>query len=136
MTEQPDAVVLELRPLDNDAQDTLPPKFTEPNAQPARTREGRSWRSWSMPAMPSLFSGASALAAQPPSLLAVWDLHARSAKFYDSKILKGLRYTYGAWHTWTVAAPGYLLIWVAASFPRLLATAVVLVAALLLLGVL
>ncbi|HYK70406.1 MAG TPA: hypothetical protein VEV45_20850 [Streptosporangiaceae bacterium] len=127
-----DRVVIPLRPVDH--ADEMPPN-PEANAQPARTREGGRW---SLPTitLPSIMTGSNLLAAQPPSLLATWDLHARSAKFYDSKILKGLRYTYGALHTYTCAAPGYLIIWVAASFPRLLATVVVLVAALLLLGVL
>jgi hypothetical protein len=123
-------VVIPLRPLDHAADEVS----AGPIAQPAHAREGK--RAW-LPSvtMPSLLAGTSALALQPPALLSIWAKHAASAKFYQSRWIRWPRWFYGAVHTWLIAAPLYLLIWVADSAPKLLAAVVTLVAILLLFGV-
>jgi hypothetical protein len=53
---------------------------------------------------------------QPASLAAVWDLHVRSARYFEFGPWRLARYSWGCLHI-TIASGCYLLAWGTRSFP-------------------
>jgi hypothetical protein len=77
-------------------------------------------------AVNGVLAGSSVLHTPPPAIMAVWAQHCAAARYYNGWILRWPRFIYGAWHTWTVAAPAYFIVWATDSMPKLMATVAVL----------
>ncbi len=88
---------------------------------PARAREdtrsgGHASVAVAAAAVPRILAGSSPWFAQPPSLAADWDLHVKSARYFEFGPFRAARYTWGAAHI-TLAAAIELLRWSTRSFP-------------------
>jgi hypothetical protein len=78
-------------------------------------------------------AGGSVWHAPPPSLAEIWARHDASARYYNGWLGRCPRYAWGGLHI-VLAACVYLLAWATDSPPKLVLTAAVLAAAVLLLG--
>jgi hypothetical protein len=127
--------VLPLRPADHGSAAPLQrpeasPASADAHHAPARARAASVWLRIQL-----LFAGASVIASSPPSLELIWARHMASARFYKRWWARWPAWAYGAAHTWLLAAPAYLLVWVTDSRPKLIATALVIITSLWLLHV-
>jgi hypothetical protein len=135
------ADVLPLRPADHGSADPLSrPEGgpASPNAQRAqRAREGGKtlWAWGTLGRLQLLLSGASVIDSAPPALLVIWSRHSAAARFYKHWWARWPGFAYGFLHTFVLAAPAYFLVWATDSRPKLVATAVVIIATLWLLKV-
>jgi hypothetical protein len=106
----------------------------QPHAQAhARTRgEARPRSAAAATAVPKILAGSSPLFTQPPSLAALWDLHVRSARWFEFGPWRALRYGWGMLHI-VIAGTGYLVAWSTRSFPAGVLLAGLIIAAVILL---
>jgi hypothetical protein len=92
-----------------------------PDTPPAVTDSDRRWR---FPAIGAVLSGASLLAAQPPSLVQAWAWHRQAAGQFAHRWARWPRLAWGAAHV-ALAAVLRAVEWVTGSPPKLLAAVAV-----------
>jgi hypothetical protein len=114
------------------------PSERQANAQYAHAREearrggGHASVAVATAAVPKILAGASPFFEQPASIAALWDLHCRSAQYFEFGPWKALRYGWGCLHI-VIASGCYLLAWSTRSFPAGIVLAGLVIAAVVLL---